>query len=174
MRQLADESRVRLFMRELAGSVRAQAAVYFTGGATAVLFGWRGTTVDVDVRIDPEQDSVLRAITELKERLNINLELASPEDFVPVMTDWRSRSPFIERRGTVSFHHFDLHAQALSKVERGHQQDTADVAAMLERGLVSGASMWRYFDAVSAKLYRYPALDPPSLERAMRAAFGER
>jgi hypothetical protein len=161
-------------MRELAANARVPVAVYFTGGATAVLLGWRGTTVDVDVRIDPEQDSVLRAISDLKERLDINLELASPEDFVPVMTDWRSRSPFIERRGRVSFHHFDLHAQALSKVERGHEQDSADVAAMLERGLIEPSSMWRYYDAVAPNLYRYPTLSASSLERAMREAFGER
>jgi hypothetical protein len=174
MRALADAGQVRLFMRELATRARAPASLYFTGGATAVLFGWRGTTVDVDVRIDPEQDAVFRALSELKDQLNINLELASPEDFVPVMSDWRSRSPFIERRGAISFHHFDLRAQALSKVERGHEQDTADVAAMLERGLVDAASMWRYFDVVAPNLYRYPALSAVSLERAMRATFGER
>lgn len=172
MRELADGDRIRRFMRELGRAAREPTSVYFTGGATAVLYGWRGTTVDVDLRFDPDRDALLRALVDLKERLNINLELASPEDFVPVTSDWRSRSPFIERHGALSFHHFDLHAQALSKVERGHEQDVADVKALLERGLVDRQSMWRYHGAVAPNLYRYPALSPAALARAMEATFG--
>jgi hypothetical protein len=174
MRGLAGADHVRRFMRELARGARETSSIYFTGGATAVLYGWRETTVDVDVRFDPDRDSLLRAVAELKERLNLNLELASPEDFVPVRPDWRERSPFIERHGGLSFHHFDLHAQALSKVERGHAQDVQDVQAMKERGLADRASMWRYYDAVADRLYRYPTLSAASIERAIEVAFGPR
>jgi hypothetical protein len=91
-----------------------------------------------------------------------------------VRSDWRARSPFIERHGSLSFHHFDLHAQALSKVERGHEQDVDDVNAMVDLKLVTPAGMWQYFTSVSHELFRYPALDAPSFERAMVAAFGPR
>ncbi len=33
-------------------------------------------------------------------------------------------------------HHFDLYSQALSKLERGFDQDLEDVRAMRERGLI--------------------------------------
>jgi hypothetical protein len=36
----------------LARTVRIDSRVYFTGGATAVLQGWRKTTIDVD-QVDP-------------------------------------------------------------------------------------------------------------------------
>ncbi|MBM4183296.1 MAG: hypothetical protein FJ207_03620 [Gemmatimonadetes bacterium] len=173
MRALADASRIRELMRALGKAARQPTSVYLTGGATAVLTGWRGMTVDVDLRLEPDHE-LLRAIEELKQRLDINVELASPEDFVPVASDWRARSPFIERMGHVSFHHFDLHAQALSKVERGHDQDVADVNAMLERGLVNAASIWAYYDRVKGELFRYPALDRSALERAIERAFGLR
>jgi hypothetical protein len=42
---------------------------YLTGGATAVLLGWRATTVDVDLRLVPDQDTVLRAVPRLKDEL---------------------------------------------------------------------------------------------------------
>ena len=161
-------------MGDLARAAKEPTSVYLTGGATAVLYGWRSTTIDLDLRFDPDRDSLLRAVPELKERLRINLELASPEDFVPVTSDWRARSPFIESHGSLSFHHFDLHAQALAKVERGHEQDMDDVSAMVDLSLVSPSGMWQYFDSVSLDLFRYPALDPPSFERAMVAAFGPR
>lgn len=174
MRELADAGRVSELMRALGRVARASASIYFTGGATAVLHGWRGTTVDVDIRIEPERDELLRAIVDLKERLSINIELASPQDFVPVAPDWQARSPFIERQGRLSFHHFDLHAQALSKAERSHRQDVEDVRAMLEAGLVDPESMWRYYGQVAPGLYRYPAVDPGALERSLASLFGPR
>jgi hypothetical protein len=139
-----------------------------------VLHGWRDATVDIDLRMEPDRDELLRAVAELKERLAINVELASPEDFIPVTGDWRERSPFIARHGPLSFSHFDLRAQALSKIERGHEQDLADVREMLARGLVDAPTLWHYFAAVSPRLHRYPALNPAVLERALEGALGAR
>ena len=48
MRELANSSRIELFMRELGRAVDVDGRVYLTGGATAVLYGWRDTTIDVD------------------------------------------------------------------------------------------------------------------------------
>jgi hypothetical protein len=42
MRELADAERIRAFMRALAREASQPGRVLFTGGATAVLFGWRG------------------------------------------------------------------------------------------------------------------------------------
>ena len=69
------------------------------------------------------------------------------------------------------FHHFDLYAQALAKVERGHQQDLEDVREMLRRGLVDTAAAWMSCE-IASQLYRYPAVDPKSFRRAMGTLFG--
>ena len=58
MRGLADADRLRRFLRELAREAEADAAVYLTGGATAVLLGWRASTIDADILMVPEQDSL--------------------------------------------------------------------------------------------------------------------
>jgi hypothetical protein len=162
MREPADLNRIRRFMRALGEEARTDARVYFTGGATAVLQGWRASTIDVDVKMVPESDELFRAIPALKERLQLNVELASPDNFIPVRTDWEERSPFIAREGRVSFHHFDLCAQALAKIERGHAQDLDDVREFLRRGLIDRAELARYFETVAQQLYRYPAVDPAS------------
>jgi len=162
MREPADLNRIQRFMRALGEEARADARVYFTGGATAVLHGWRLSTIDVDVKMVPERDDLFRAIPALKERLQLNVELASPDNFVPVRADWEDRSPFVAREGRISFHHFDLCAQALSKIERGHAQDLDDVREFLRRGLIDRAELARYFEAVALQLYRYPAIDPAS------------
>jgi hypothetical protein len=171
MRALADAERIHRFMSALADAARADGRVYFTGGATAVLLGWRPTTIDIDLRLAPDQDALLRAIPDLKERLQVNVELASPIDFIPVRPDWEERSPFIARIGPLSFHHFDLYAQALAKVERGHTQDVADVREMLDRKLVEASGALAYFAAIEPQLYRYPAVDAATFRQAVLEAF---
>ncbi len=143
--------------------------MYFTGGATAVLYGWRESTIDVDVKLVPERDSALHVVQEVKERLQINVELASPVDFIPVSESWESRSPFIRQVGRTFFHHFDLYAQALAKVERGHRQDTEDVRAMLRTGLVDTKHLLSYFEDIEPRLYRYPAIDPAAFREKVIA-----
>jgi hypothetical protein len=171
---LADAARIRRLMSALAESADAEARVYFTGGVTAVLHGWRTSTIDVDMKIVPDRDRLFRALPELKERLAISIELASPDDFIPVRAGWEDRSPFIARESRVSFHHFDLTAQALAKIERGHTQDLADVDAMLARGLVTREGLLADFDAIERSLYRYPALDPATFRAAVEAVTASR
>lgn len=172
MRQLADADRIRRFMRAIARAAAAPGRVFFTGGATAVLMGWRRSTIDVDLKLLPDQDSILRAIPELKESLQINVELASPDDFIPVREGWADRSPFIAQEGRLSFHHFELVFQALAKIERGHEQDLADVREMLARGLVTRSELQRAFLAIQPQLYRYPAVDAAAFDRAVAAIAG--
>jgi hypothetical protein len=146
--------------------------VYFTGGATAVLLGWRTSTIDVDIRLEPDSDALFRAIPRIKESLRLNVELASPVDFIPVRPGWQDRSPFIAQEGRASFHHFDHYAQALAKVERGHHQDIEDVREMLVRGLIESAGVWQHFIDIEPDLLRYPAVDPPSFRRSIENIFG--
>lgn len=69
MRPPVDESGIRSLARELARVVRTPVRLYLTGGSTAVIEGWRPSTVDVDLRFEPEADDLLRALPALKERL---------------------------------------------------------------------------------------------------------
>ena len=174
MREVADAERIRRFMHSLGHEADVDARVYFTGGATAVLYGWRASTIDIDIKIVPESDRLFRAIPQIKESLHINVELAAPLDFIPVPPGWEDRSPYIERAGNITYHHFDLYAQALAKVERGHAQDLEDVQEMMRRGFVEPPRALEYLSKIEPNLYRYPALDPASFRRAVEAVFGAR
>jgi hypothetical protein len=171
VRARADEHRIRQVMEALGHVAKRAVHVYLVGGTTAVLLGWRSSTIDVDLVMRPEDESLMRAIPALKERLHVNLELASPADFIPVPKGWEDRSPFIAQVGRVSFHHFDLYAQALAKIERGHRQDVADVAEMIARGLIDPDRALAYFARLEPELYRFPAIDPPTFRRAVEEAF---
>lgn len=170
MRSLTDAERIRAFLRELARSADQPARVYLVGGATAVLMGWRDSTIDVDIKLVPETDALLRAVARLKNDLAINIELAAPSDFIPELPGWEDRSPFVAQEGRLAVYHYDLYAQALAKIERGHAQDVADVRTMLTSGRVEPSRLRELFDRIEPELFRYPALDPAVFRRALDEA----
>ena len=82
-----------------------------------MLEGWRESSIDADLYAP--QDDILRDVQNIKERLNLNIEFARPEDFVPPLEGSENRHVLIETVGRVSFYHYDPYAQLLSKVVRG-------------------------------------------------------
>jgi hypothetical protein len=171
MRALADVTRIQRLMHALGAAADADGSAHLAGGATAVLLGWRPSTIDVDITFVPERDALLRALPTLKETLQINVELASPVHFIPVPTGWEERGLFATREGRLTFYHFDLYAQALAKLERAHAQDLHDVESMLDAGLVEPERALEYFDRIEPELYRYPAVDPRSFRERVKRAF---
>jgi hypothetical protein len=171
VRRPVDDDRIRAFARALGAAARADTTLYLAGGASAVLHGWRAATLDVDLRVEPETDEVLLAISRLKDRLDINIELTSPADFIPELPDWRERSAFAFREGRVEVRHFDFYSQALSKIERGFAQDLEDVRSMLRDGLVDPERLKQLFEDIEPELFRYPAIDAAAfrgkVERAL-------
>ena len=157
-------------MRRLGAEADAGRA-YFTGGVTAVLHGWRPTTIDVDLALVPEQERALRALPLLKEELSLNVELVGPADFVPVPAGWEERSIFVAQEGRLSFFHLDPYAQALAKLERAHTQDLEDVRAMVADGLVDPGRALAYLGEIEPELYRYPAVDPQAFRERVEEAF---
>lgn len=174
MRELTQRENLRQFMRELGAAAGEETRVYFTGGATAVLLGWRAATIDVDLQLVPDRDDVLRAIAVLKDRLQINVELASPAHFIPELPGWETRSVYIAREGRVSYYHYDFYAQALAKIERGHAQDRTDVATMLAEAHVTPDRLRELFEAIHSSLHRYPAIDPGAFRRALEDTLARR
>ena len=170
MRERADTERIRAFARELGKVAPDPTALYLTGGATAVLEGWRESTIDVDLMIEPESDQVMRRIAELKEELRLNVELASPLDFLPALPEWRERSRSRFREGSLTVFNFDLYSQALSKIERGFDLDLHDVDELLSRGLVDRDRLRDLHAQIESELFRFPAVDAATLREKVERA----
>lgn len=170
MRERTTVRKIERLMVLLGQRARGPGRIYLVGGASAVLHGWRETTLDVDLKLDPEPAGVFAAIASAKDELGINVELAAPDDFIPAVPGWRERSQFIARHGQIDFLHYDAYAQALAKIERGHAQDVADVKRMLDSGLVDASALRGYFRAIQPLLERYPAIDPDAFAGKLDAA----
>ena len=173
MRQKVTAPRLHDFIEALGGAALTPVRIFLAGGATAVLLGWRDSTIDVDLKIVPDSDSILRSLPSLKERLEMNIELASPDDFIPELPGWQERSPFIQQQGKTTFFHYDFYAQALAKIERGHDTDMRDVQEMIQRGLVEPKRLLELFSRIEDQLYKYPAIDGASFRRAVERKVAE-
>jgi hypothetical protein len=172
VRGQVDADRIRALARELARATRRETTLYLTGGATAVIEGWRASTVDVDLRLEPESDELLRRISTVKDELGVTIKLASPPDFIPELPGWRERSPFVFQEGSVVVRHFDPYSQALSKIERGFGQDLEDVASMARDGLIDPERAQELFEEIAPQLFRYPAIDAPAFRAKVARALG--
>jgi hypothetical protein len=154
-------------MRELARSAKPKRSyrVYLVGGGTAVFEGWRESSIDADLYA--EQDEIFRDVQAIKERLQLNIEFARPEDFVPPLAGSEARHVLIETVGRVSFYHYDPYAQLLSKVVRGFARDLADAKAFVTSGMVDPQEFRRLVQSIPESVYwKYPRLS----SKAVRAA----
>ena len=169
MARLLDRERLQLFFDALGGACRGPGVLYLTGGATALLEGWRDSTVDVDFELDPEPEGVFAAIARIKEELHVDVELASPADFLPELRDWRSQSRLVGRFGPIEVRHYDFRAQALSKLARGFDRDLSDVRAMLERGLVTRDGLRAASEEMLPRLEQFPRIDSTEIIATLEA-----
>lgn len=174
MRPPVTGEKIGKLMIALGRSVTGPGAIFFTGGVTALLHGWRETTIDIDLKALPEPPGLYEALAQLKEQENVNIELASPDDFIPELPGWRERSLFIARHGGIDFYHYDPYAQALAKIERGHARDRADVASMLDQKLVERDKLRELHLQIEPGLVRYPAIDAQAFRRAVDQLAAER
>jgi len=173
MRQEVQKNSILLLFQELAKRAKSPGRIYITGGASAVLLGWRENTADVDLKLMPEPSGVFEAIRDLKEIMKISIELASPDDFVPAPIGWQDRSVYIAAYNGVEFYHYDFYTQALSKIERGHVRDIKDVEAMIANGYINPKMLCLYYQEVEPRLIQYPSIHVSEFKKKMEAFCGK-
>ena len=162
--------RLRELMEALARSAPREGTyrVYLVGGSTAVYWGWRPSSIDADLHSDREE--VFRDIQGVKERLNLNVEFARPENFVPPVDGSEERHVFIETFSNVSFYHYDPYAQAFSKIIRGFERDLLDARRFIDEGIVDPEKLTSMVRRIPDEAYaKYPNLSRGPVEGAVKA-----
>ena len=172
MRTLADKARLESFCAALGRGVKSPGRIFLVGGASAILHGWRDTTIDIDLKALPEPAGLFESIQSLKDSLDINVELASPDQFIPELPGWQDRSPFIIRHGQIDFLHYDFYSQALAKIERAHPRDLSDCHAMLRLGLIAPDRLRDFFEQIRPALIRHPNIRPEAFEKNLADFLG--
>src|SRR4051812_19784399 len=105
--------------------------LYLVGGAVLIDLGLRPTTVDIGYVARSERPQALqqfeRLLPRLKDRLNVNVEPASPADFMPVSEGVLDRSRYMRNHGSMAVYHYHYPTLALAKVARLAERDLVDV-----------------------------------------------
>ena len=150
-REAVDRQRIERFLTALGQRFKRAGRIYLVGGTTLVWEGLRARTIDIDLtfEVSPEDaGEFARVIQALKRELGVNVEEASPGDFIPLPAGYRERSLFIGRFGSLDVFHFDPYSTALSKIERGRDEDLSDVLALLNDGRIDMAQLVAHFEDI--------------------------
>ncbi|HEX5548818.1 MAG TPA: DUF6036 family nucleotidyltransferase [Ktedonobacterales bacterium] len=154
------------FLQQFGQLSQQPGRLYLAGGAALVHGGLRGegaTTVDIDLRLDVSDESAAESlIRQLMRQLGINVELASPADFIPLPADWEARSPFVGRYGNTDVFYFDYYTLALSKIARGTSRDLNDVALLAQNRLIQRKDLEAAYQQILPQLGhgRFFNIDP--------------
>lgn len=134
LRPPVDSSRIAAFLTALGRRFHGRGRVLLVGGTSLVLEGFREQTLDIDLAYElppGEHGAFVTAVQQLKNEMQINVEEASPADFIPLPLGWQDRARYVDRFGQLEVYHFDPYSSALSKIERGREGDFADVLTLL-------------------------------------------
>lgn len=164
MRPNVDRAKIEQFLAELGRNFRQAGRLYLVGGAALVHAGIRpgssATTQDIDVEV--ASGDMYQVIGQLKHQLNINVEFASPGDFIPLPRQWQQLSRYAGRYGKVDVFYFDFYSIALSKIERGNARDLQDVSLLLQQGTITLPELDQAAQEVADQMGKgtYKRLDP--------------
>ncbi len=151
MRQRSDRQDIERFLQSLGRRITRPGRLYLVGGTTMVYEGLRQQTLYIDISFevyDQDYSAFVEAVRGLQERLSLNIEEVSPAEFIPLPSGYRERSPFIGRYGQLEVFHFDLYSTALSKIERGTENDFDDVLSLLSNERLELALLTSYFEEI--------------------------
>lgn len=156
MRQSVGRPEIEQFLIQV-GRTRQPGRLYLVGGAAMIHRGIRpGQTLDIDIQITSDPVNLMGQVAQLKHRLNMNIEFASPGDFMPLPAQWEARSEFLKRYDQVDVFYFDWYSIALSKIERSSRLDIADVHLLVKQGFVDVVELDKLYQDVFNKIGNPP------------------
>lgn len=164
MRQNVTRVDIEKFLNVLGKAFRKPGRLYLVGGAAMVHMGLRsGSTLDIDIVIEAaDEDEMITAIRRIVEQMQINVEFASPGDFIPIPAQWVTQAKYIGRYGSIEVFYFDFYSLALSKIARGSDRDLIDVKLLVQQKVITLEDLDAAYNEVLPRMGKRPYinLDP--------------
>jgi hypothetical protein len=136
---------LRDFFERLGKQLESPAAFTLLGGSALCLLGSPRETLDVDYFVEGTRPEIDTALKLLSADLELDLELVSLEEFIPLPPEAEQRRRFVGRYGQLDVYIFDLYSIALSKIARGFESDLEDVEFLLNHILIEWEMLEKHF-----------------------------
>lgn len=166
---LIDARTLVTFLQRLGQCFRHSATLYLVGGASLLLAAGKTSTFDIDLQFSTDQQyhtEFIRCLRTVGRELGVPVELASPEQFIPLPAGFQDRRRYVGRYGLLDVFHFDFISIALAKIHRGNEKDFDDVARMVQAGLVDLSALESSLAQILPDYEFYqPSADPALFRR---------
>src|SRR6266566_9906916 len=161
MRHNVTKADIEKFLEALGKSFRKPGRLYLAGGAALVHIGLRpGSTMDIDVVIETTaEDEMVKAIRQLVEQMQLNIEFSSPGDFIPLPSQWMAHAKYIGRYGSLDAFYFDFYSLALSKISRGSDRDLIDVKLLVQQKNITLEGLDAAYNEVLPRMGKRPYIN---------------
>jgi hypothetical protein len=163
-RPSVDKTAIESFLQQLGRTFRKPGRLYLVEGTALVHAGVRpGFTQDIDIQVSgANEGELIVAVQRLIQQMQINIEFASPADFIPLPSQWEMHAQYVGRYGGVDVFYFDFYSIALSKIERGNSRDIDDVKLLVQQGIITLKELDAAYREVLAQLGQghYPRITP--------------
>lgn len=172
MRDYAERARIERFLGVLGRRLRLPIRLYLVGGSVIVDMGLREATLDVDYVAQSDDPLALeefeRLLPQLKNELGINVEPASPADFIPVPRDVLDRSTYVRSYGNVHVYYYDLPSTIISKAARGAERDFNDIEAVIRAGALSWDDVENRWEEIRVSPRGWLRYSPDRIDQRLR------
>lgn len=171
MRQRTDRALLHRFLTALGRRLRRPVRFYLVGGSVLIDLGLRPATFDIDYVADADDpaamDDLEAAIRALKNELSVNVEPASPADFLPVPRSALARSRFVGQWGVVSVYYYHLPSLVIAKAARGLEQDLTDVERLIRAGELEWAEVEETWAEIRSRSTGWLRYEPDDIEQRL-------
>jgi hypothetical protein len=166
---LIDAPALETFLQRLGQCFRHPARLYLVGGTSLMLAAGKMSTFYIDLQFSTDHRyhaEFIRCLRTVSRDLGAPVELASPEQFIPLPAGFEDRRQYIGRYGLLDVFHFDFYSMALAKIHRGNEKDFDDVMQMIRAGLIEMAALEAFLVEILPEYEFYqPSADPALFRR---------
>ena len=167
--ELIDARTLETFLQRLGQCFHYAGTLYLVGGSSLLLTAGKTSTFDIDIQFstaDQYHSEFIRCLRTVCREMGVPVELASPEQFIPLPAGYQDRRRFVGRYGSLDVFHFDFYSIALAKVHRGNEKDFDDVVRMVKTELISLSTLEAYLEQILPDYEFYqPTADPEMFRR---------
>jgi hypothetical protein len=162
---------IRQFLEQLSRHYSQPITLYLLGGSALCFLGNPRRTVDIDCAVDNPPEGFEAAIEEVANDLNLEVEILSLDEFIPLPAEAPKRHQLVGKFGSLEVHIFDPYSIAISKIARGFETDIQDTLFLLNNDVISFDKLAQFVNSAALIAWDYD-IDPKEMRRHLNVVKG--